>query len=200
METNSKFNPEESLKIISDTLLKSSKALETSLLKHSLLWGTLVTLTAMTIGHLWEHNGGPIWNLLWFAMILVGFVLERIIFKNESKIPESHLTSIYKFNGTILGAFCIVFTIAGTLSINLIDYEHAMFIAVSFTSFFIIVYGFSSCITGYLMRNKFVISMGVLSGTLGSVLAMIVDGSYKMLVIAAVAFITMVLPYFLKRK
>lgn len=194
------ITPEESLKIIRETLVKSSKALEISVLKHSLLWGVLVTVTAMVVGHLWEHNGGPVWNVLWFVMILVGFVLERMLFRNESKIPGSHLTSIYKFNGILLGAFSIIFTIAGTLSVNLIDYEHAMFMTASFASFFIIVYGFSSCITGYLMHNRFVIAMGVLSGTLGSILAMIVDGSYKMLVIAAVAFITLVLPYFLMKK
>lgn len=200
MENKSKITPEESLKIISDTLVKSSKALETSVLRHMLLWGVLVVVTAMLVGHLWEHNGGPKWNYLWFVMIVAGVVSERVLFKNESKLPDSHLTSIFKFNGIILGAFCIIFTIAGTLSISLIDYSHAMLISFSSTSFFIIVFGFSSCITGYLMQNRFVIAMGVLSGTLAPILAMLVDGSYKMLVIAAVAFITMVLPYFLKKK
>ena len=200
MKENSKITPEESLKIISDTLLKSSKSLETSLLKHSLLWGILVTITAMLVGHLWEHNGGPRWNFLWLAMMFVGIVLERVLFKNESKLPDGYLSSVFKFNGTLLGAFCFIFAIGGTLLVNLIDYNHAILLSIASTSFFIIVFGFSSSITGYLMHNRFVIAMGLLSGTVGSIFAMMVDGSYKMLVIAAVAFITMVLPYFLKRK
>ena len=200
METKSKITPEESLRIISDTLNNSSKALETSVLKHFLLWGILVVITAMTVGHLWEHNGGPKWNFLWLLMIPVGFVLKHMLLKNDSKLPDGYLTSVFNFNGRILGAFSCILAIAGTLSASLIDATHAILLTTSLTSFFIIIFGFASCITGYLMRNKLVIAMGIFSGTFGSIFAMLVDGSYKMLVIAAVAFVTMVLPYFLRRR
>lgn len=199
MEIKSKITPEESLKIISDTILKNSKAIERSALNHSLLWGVLVVFTAMVVGHLWEHNGGPIWNLLWFAMTIVGIILERLLFKNKPKMPQSHLTSIFMFCGKILGAFCIVLFIAVLLAVNLIPYNAAMMMSYAMASFIIIIFGYYASVTGYIMRNKIVIALGIFSGTFGTIAAMLLEGSYKMLVIAAAAFLTMVLPYFIKK-
>ena len=86
------------------------------------------------------------------------------------------------------------------LAYYILPAEHSSVIQYALISFLVLVFGYGASITGFLMRNKVVISMGIFSGSIGAVLAMIVDGSYKMLVVAAVAFLTMVLPYFIRKK
>ena len=191
---------ERNSKIISETdIKKNGKSLESSVLKHSFLWGIIIVITAMTVGHLWEHNGGPKWNLLWFAAVFIGFALEHVLFKHDKRLCEGYITSVFKYNLRILIAFCCVFVITVMLSVCFIDYYHAELISTYIISSFIIILGFSSCITGYLMYNRPVILTGFISGTMGSILSLIADGSYKMIVLAGVAFITLVVPFCIKR-
>ena len=200
METKSNFTSEENLKLISDILINNSKALEKSALRHFLLWGGFITVTALVVGHLWEHFGGPTWNYLWFVSLPVCDVVEHMLFRDEKKLPKGYITNIFRFSERICGVFCFILAIAALLASYMLDPSVSLPIYMALTSFVIIAFGFAASLTGYLMRNKFVVSMGILSGSFGSILAMIVDGSYKMLVVAAVAFITMVLPYFIRRK
>ena len=200
METKSNFTSEENLKLISDTLIKNSKALEHSALKHFLLWGGFITVTALVVGHLWQHYGGPIWNYLWFASLLVCDVVEHMLFKDEHKLPKGYITNIFRFSEKIFGIFCFIIAVAALLASYMLEPAVSASIYMAMTSFLVIAFGFGASMTGYLMRNKFVVTMGILSGSFGSILTMIVDGSYKMLVVAALAFFTMVLPYFIRRK
>lgn len=200
METKSNFSSEENSKLISDTLINNSKALEKSALRHFLLWGGFITITALVVGHLWEHYGGPIWNYLWFASLPVCDVVEHVMFKDEKKLPKGYITSIFRFSERMFGVFCFVIAVAALLSSYMLPPEISVAIYMAMTSFFIVAFGFAASITGYLMRNKVVVSLGIVSGSVGAVLAMVVDGSYKMLIVAAFAFLTMVLPYFICRK
>ncbi len=200
MDNNSKFSLQESRLLIEDTLLKDSNALEHSVLKHFLLWGGFITVTAMIVGHLWQHFGGPVWNYLWFLSLPLCDVVEHIMFKKEEKLPVGYTTSVFKFSGKIFGVFCFIMAVATLLATYMLPAEHTCIIQSALISFLVIVFGYAVSISGYLMRNKFVISIGLFSGSVGAVVAMIVDGPYKMLVIAAVAFLTMVLPYFVRKK
>lgn len=90
MENN--FSAENSLRLITETIERSRRAITKNSGKPLVLWGVLVALTAIIIYVLWKLTGSPAWNFLWFAMTAVGAVCMRSMTRGGEKVPETEIS------------------------------------------------------------------------------------------------------------
>ncbi len=192
METfNSNMTAERSLEIISKAIEQSRNQMSGRIAKPLILWGVLVVITALTVGHLWQHCGSPIWNLLWLPMTVVGFILNRILDNRQ----KTHVTGIVP---TLLGhvwlTFC--FFAIGTfaaivIAFNIVPPSH---LTLPMTGIFAILMGMATAISGFILKIRLLTFCGIFAGILCLILDCYIDGGFKMLIIAAMAVIGLIIP------
>ena len=105
MENN--FSAESSLRLISETIERSRRTIAKNSGKPLILWGALVTITAIVIWLLWSKTGSAAWNFLWFAMTAVGMICMATLLKGREKAPDTEVTRML---GKIWGWFGIFST------------------------------------------------------------------------------------------
>ena len=67
------------LELIKELIDKSRRDVERYTGRVMLLWGALVFVTALVVGHLWQHTGNASWNLLWIFMAVVGIATASVM-------------------------------------------------------------------------------------------------------------------------
>ncbi|MBQ3722880.1 MAG: hypothetical protein II851_04140 [Bacteroidales bacterium] len=92
MENN--FSAENSLRLITETIERSRRAVAKNAGKPLILWGALVSITAFVIWILWSKTGSPAWNFLWFAMSVIGFLGNRYLDRDKEKVPATEVTRL----------------------------------------------------------------------------------------------------------
>ena len=93
METKN-LTTESSLKIIAETMERSRMTIAKNSGRPLILWGCLVAVTSVIIYFLWSKTGSPVWNLLWFAMSIIGFICTIFMSKNSEKAPKNEVSRI----------------------------------------------------------------------------------------------------------
>ncbi len=82
---------EQSLRIISETLDKSRRAIARNSGKPLMMWGSLLVVFSLIIYQLWAGTGHPAWNFLWFAMTAIGFLAQFLFLRNKERVPDSEV-------------------------------------------------------------------------------------------------------------
>ena len=181
-----------SLEIISKSLEANRREMSRQMGTPMLVWGVLVMVAALVIGHLWIHNGGPVWNLLWAPVIVVGFLLEYYAKKRFGEKGVQSLIS--RMVGATWSSFCF-FGLGMWGCIALVAYigTPAPYY-LPFTGFLAFFMGFASCITGCIVNKNVLICSGIVVGFGGLIADFYIDNGYELLIIAAAALIGLVLP------
>ena len=77
-----------SMEIIKQSIEQSRRDVERYTGRVMLLWGGLVFVTALVVGHLWQHTGNASWNLLWIFMAVVGIATASIMSRTHGLTPR----------------------------------------------------------------------------------------------------------------
>lgn len=194
METTNELTAERSLEIIRKQIELSRKDTEKNAGTPMIWWGAWVTVTALIVGHLWLTTGSSVWNMLWFAMAIIGwggmFWMDRK--EKKSKLPR---TIISKAIGYVWYAFGIF---ASALPILMYVVAPLLFntrvAGVNYTPIIILMLGLSTTITGLILHNRWITGSSIVGGLAGTALAYVFMGPYEMLVLAGVTLITLVFP------
>ena len=193
IKTNTKetLSAEQSLKIIQETMERSRNAVTANAGNSYIAWGTAVAITALVIGHLWMHCGGPIWNWLWASIFITGPIGDKLL--RKSNVPEtaSHIGGIIGKVWLAMGVF------AGTIGFGTGIYCGLLNIGIptDITATIIMLYGIATTITGFILKNKAITATGLIGGLGGYLGAIAVaHTAYGMVVLAAVAIISGVVP------
>lgn len=191
------FTAESSLRLIAETIEKSRNAIAKNSGKPLILWGTLVSLTAIIIWALWSHTGSPMWNFLWFAMTAIGGVGTYFLTRNQEKIPESEtkriLGSIWKWFGYFsIGIYALLWVVA------LILYAKGAetVITINLSLIIALMMGLCGAISGSVMKMKSVSAAAVIGTALSVLLILLVpDGSpVQILSFAILGVIVLIIP------
>ena len=91
MENNNENNmtAQQSFSIITEMMNNSRRSILQNSAKHFLLWGVLLTIMSFVIYELIHVTMNPKWNLLWFAMPLIGFPMAHFIGRNKVEVPQN---------------------------------------------------------------------------------------------------------------
>ena len=196
METNKTnnemgLNADRSLQIIGEAMERSRKAMTVNAGNSYIAWGSVVAVTALVIGHLWMHNGEPIWNFLWATIFLTAPLIERLMQKGHTKETDSYLGKIIGKIYLAMGIFCCVIGFGTGLFCGLLHIG----MTTDITATIILLYGIATTITGFILKNTLITATGLIGGLGGYFGAIAVAHSaYGMLVLAAVSIISGVIP------
>lgn len=170
-EQNKKMTAQESISLISEMMNNSRRFVLQNSAKHFTLWGALLIVMSVLIYELWHISGSPAWNLLWFAMPVIGFPIVRILERKDSDVPQNMLN---KQIGLIWLAYCVF-----ALSISIIA---MLTVPKSLSLIIVVVFGFAECISGILLKNWPVIISGFILGVGGAVVASLVQSEAQLLI------------------
>ena len=191
------LSPENSLRLIAETIERSRKAIAKNSGKPLILWGSLVTITAVIIWGLWTKTGTPMWNLLWFAMTAIGIIATYYMTRNQEKIPESDtkriLGNVWKWFGIFTtGLYALLWVAA------LILYARGTetVITINLTLIIALMMGLCGAISGSVMKMKAVTAAATVGTALSVLLVLLVpDGSpVQILCFAILGVIALIIP------
>ena len=187
---NAEMSAERSLQIIRETMERSRKAVELQAGDSYIVWGTIVAVTALVVGHLWMHCGGPNWNLLWASIFVTAPLARKLFFKGHT---TEAISPIGRIIGKVHLAMGIFASAVGFLT-GTICWLFGIQYFVNITSIIILLYGIATTISGLVLKNTAVTVAGIVGGLGGYFAALAVTGAYGMVVLAGVSVVSGVLP------
>ncbi len=171
MELNKEMTAQQSLALISETMNNCRKAILRNNAKGFLCWGILLTVFSLVIYLLWHTTGKPVWNMLWFAMPVIGYPLAALFYKKkDGEIPQNEI-------GRLLGQIWAVFA-AFSVSVSLL----AVFVVpMNITLLIVVMLGLAECVSGVVLRNWPIIVSGFILGVGGAVAAVLMKSEAQLL-------------------
>ena len=168
---NKEMTAQESLSLISMMINNSRRAILQNSGKHFILWGILLTVMSLVIYELIHVTKTPIWNLLWFAMPLIGFPMAYFtIGKSKVEVPQNIISK--QLHGIWL-AYCAFAVVTSAVF---------MFIAPqNLTLIIIMAFGFAECVSGITLKNWAIIVSGFIIGVGGAIAAIILRSEAQLL-------------------
>ncbi len=190
------MTPEQSLELIRHTIEQNRRSMERNAGVPMIFWGILTAVFAIAIAFLWKYCGGPIWNMLWFLMAAIGFLVEHTILENHGEKSNSFL-------GFVISKIWITFAIF-SLSMSIVLFLLNLFtvdptpettVVFPITAVIILLLGVAATITGLVLKNYWITIASIISGLFGFALALIMGSSaFQMCIIAVVAVLVLVIP------
>jgi len=160
MEQNKEMTAQESLALIAEMMNNSRKAILRSSASHFILWGILLTVFSLVIFFLWHAGGGPVWNMLWFAMPVLGYALAFILRKKEGPVPTNEIGRLL---GPIWGTFGFFSMCLSAIAV--------FWVPMHITLIIVIILGLAESISGVVLKNWPIIIAGAVLGIGGAVAA-----------------------------
>lgn len=172
MENNNENNmtAQQSFSIITEMMNNSRRSILQNSARHFLLWGALLTVMSLVIYELIHVTMNPKWNLLWFAMPLIGFPMAHFIGRNKVEVPQNIISR--QLHGVWLAYCAFVVVISAVF----------MFIAPqNLTLVIIMAFGFAECVSGIILKNWSVIVSGFILGVGGAIAAIMLRSEAQLL-------------------
>jgi len=195
---------ERSLEIIRESIERSQHTIAKNSSWSLVWWGSCVIVFALLIAYLWENHGGPAWNALWVVMWPLGCAGEWFISRHKAPTPPTFVGKtighVWETFGIFMCAIGVILGLAGSglLPVTFtITGDHATaHLYINITSIISLCFGIASAITGFILKNRIVQICGFIAGLGGFLCALKYPWSEQLYVMAAVAFIGLVLPGF----
>lgn len=198
MEENNKMTAERSLEIISEQIEQSRLMVNKNLSWGLIWWGIWVIVFALLVAWLWEHCGGPVWNWLWAVMWLIGYGGEWFMAEYKRPVPPTFISKtigqVWGSFGVFIGFIGFVFGLIGCriLPVELVVPDGHVYINI--TSIISLCFGMASTLTGFILKNRIVQVCGIIAGLGGFWGALHYPWFEQLYVMAAVAFVGLVMP------
>ena len=201
MEEKTNMTAERSLEIIRESIERSQRTITKNSSLSLTWWGLCVFVFSIIIAYLWKHHGGPVWNFLWAVMWVIGYLGNRAIDMRKEKIPSTFVGKTIGHVWSTFGIFCgglgLILGLIGCGIIPvrmLIPSEVDAHFYINITSIISLCFGIASTITGRVLKNSIIQICGLIAGFGGFFGALHYPWSEQLYVMAAVAFIGLIVP------
>ena len=196
MEEKSNMTAERSLEIIRESIERSQRTITKNIALPLIWWGCVVAVFSFIIVYLWSCHGGPVWNVLWAVMGLVGYVGNRMIDKRKIATPPTfvgktidHIWDTFGIVcGTLGGIVCCVGF--GWLPIEVLGQGCGF----NITAVISLCFGMATAIMGFVLKSTIIRICGILASIGGFFGAMQFMGHEQLYVMVAVAIVALIVP------
>ena len=198
MEEKSNMTAERSLEIIRESIEQSQRTISKNSSYSFIWWGLCVVVFSLLIAYLWANHGGPVWNILWAVMWIVGYMGERIYDKYKESVPTTFVSKtishVWNTFGIFMGFLGLILGLAGcgVLHVN-VAFPYGYYY-LNITSIISLCFGIATTITGFILKNRIIQVCGVIAGLGGFFYALQYPGVEQLYVMAAVAVIGLIIP------
>ena len=202
MKEKENLTAERSLEIIRESIESSQRTITKNSAYSLVWWGICVIAFALLISYLWNNHGGPVWNVLWAAMWVIGYLGERFYDKRKEPVPENFVSKtigqVWTTFGIFIGAIGMIFGVIScgllTLTCYASDGNLSGNLYINLTSIISLCFGIASTITGFITKNRIVQVCGFIAGLGGFFCALKFPWAEQLYVMAVVALIGLVIP------
>lgn len=198
MDNMKEFTPEQSLEIIARSIEESRERMLKNAGQPLIRWGVLVLATSLAVSALWYFTGSPLWTLLYFLMAIVGFTQEHFMGKKRESVPVGFVGKTIDYVWTTFAIFAMSFPLLLSLFFGFLvffpPHSGPISIDVPITGFIALVMGFSTTISGFVLKNKWIIAGGIMSGLGGLIADHFIAGGFEILIIAVIAIVGLIIP------
>ena len=172
MEQNKEMTAEESLSLITETLNSSRKEITRRSARYYLMWGTLLTVLSLIIYFLWKQTDSAAWNCLWFAMPVIGWIVERALRgKDESDNIQNDVSRItggiwatFGIFACAVAAFTLAYAYVSDGALELGRTIRAMVSVASLTAEIVLLFGLAESACGVALKNWVMKVAGFVTG------------------------------------
>ena len=198
MEEKYNMTAERSLEIIRESIERSQRTINKNSAIPLIWWGICVVLFSLIIAYLWNNHGGPVWNMLWAVLWLVGYAGNWLIDKRRERVPTTFVGKTIGHVWATFGVFCCgVGMIFGFIGSGMLPMELIMpkvYIFGCITSIISLCFGMGTTITGLVIRNRVIQVCGLVAGIGGFFGALHFPDHAQLYVMAVVALIGLIVP------
>ena len=198
MEEKYNMTAERSLEIIRESIERSQRTINKNSAIPLIWWGICVVLFSLIIAYLWNNHGGPVWNMLWAVLWLVGYAGNWLIDKRRERVPTTFVGKTIGHVWATFGVFCCgVGMIFGFIGSGMLPMELIMpkvYIFGCITSIISLCFGMGTTITGLVIRNRVIQVCGLVAGIGGFFGALHFPSHAQLYVMAVVALIGLIVP------
>jgi hypothetical protein len=198
MEEKNNMTAERSLEIIKESIERSQRTINKNSSIPLIWWGGCVVVFSLIIAYLWNNHGGPVWNMLWAVLWLIGYAGNWMIDKRRESVPTTFVGKVIGHVWTTFGVFCCSvgmlfgFIGSGMLPMGLIMPKVYVFGCI--TSIISLCFGMGTTITGLVISNRIIQICGLIAGIGGFFGALHFPGYTQLYVMAGVATIGLIVP------
>jgi hypothetical protein len=200
METNKEMTAEESLSLITETLNSSRKEITRRSARYYLMWGTLLTVLSLIIYFLWKQTDSAVWNCLWFAMPVIGWIVERALRgKDESDNIQNDVSRItggiwatFGVFACAVAAFTLAYSYVSDGALELGRTIRAMVSVASLTAEIVLLFGLAESACGVALKNWAMKIAGFVTGIGGLAIYYITGANEEQLFIFTFAGLVLV--------
>jgi hypothetical protein len=202
MKEKENLTAERSLEIIRESIESSQRTITKNSAYSLVWWGICVIVFALLIAYLWKNHGGPVWNVLWATMWVIGYLGERFYDKRKEPVPENFFSKtigqVWATFGIFIGAIGMIFGVISCGLLTLTCYTSGGYLSdnlyINLTSTISLCFGIASTITGFITKNRIVQVCGFIAGLGGFFCALKFPWAEQLYVMAVVALIGLVIP------
>ena len=200
MEQNKEMTAEESLSLITETLNSSRKEITRRSARYYLMWGTLLTVLSLIIYFLWKQTDSAAWNCLWFAMPVIGWIVERALRgKDESDNIQNDVSRItggiwatFGVFACAVAAFTLAYSYVSDGALELGRTIRAMVSVASLTAEIVLLFGLAESACGVALKNWAMKIAGFVTGIGGLAIYYITGANEEQLFIFTFAGLVLV--------
>ena len=191
MENNEKLTAERSLEIIGEAIEQGRRDVERNAGTPMIMWGTLTCVTGCLVCVLWMLTSSSVWNVLWFAMCAVGWLVYTMMRRREraNGTPDSYVWRLVRWVWLVFGMLAVSVALIGMLSFDATVYASRLPI----TAAIMLLLMSASAVTAYVLKDK---AYGVFIG--GNLIlvnfVLMYPGPYEALCLALSAVTLLVIP------
>lgn len=196
MEKNNTMTAERSLEIIRESIERSRRETTRNAGKPLLMWGALVMITSLTIGHLLKQTGNSEWQYLWLVLGILGGAGQYLLCRNEKAHAKNFTGEIVGNIWIAFAVFCFCTFIIGTLALRIrfeMQLDSESFI-LPITAMIIIMEALCAAIMGLVLRNVWITVCAVVSGVICTAVAVALPDVRSMLALALAAVLNLIVP------
>ena len=198
MEEKNNMTAERSLEIIKESIERSQRTINKNSAIPLIWWGVCVAVFSLIIAYLWNNHGGPVWNMLWAVLWLIGYAGNWMIDKRRESVPTTFVGKVIGHVWTTFGVFCCsVGMLFGFIGSGMLPMELIMpkvYVFGCITSVISLCFGMGTTITGLVIRNRVIQVCGLVAGIGGFFGALHFPGHAQLYVMAVVALIGLIVP------
>lgn len=198
MEENNNLTAERSLEIIRESIERSQRTINRNSALPLIWWGVCVVGFSLLVAYLWNHHGGPVWNMLWAGIWVVGYVGNWLIDRRRDSIPTTFVGKTIGHVWSTFGIFCGgTGLFLGLIGSGVLPLELVMpnvYIFASITSIISLCFGMGTTIMGFILSNRVIQMCGLIAGLGGFFGALHFPGHEQLYVMAVVAVIGLIVP------
>ena len=200
MDQNKEMSAQESLSLITETLNSNRKEITRRSGRYYLLWGTLLTVLSLIIYFLWKQTDSAAWNCLWFAMPVIGWIVERALrHRGEQNNVQNDVSRItggiwvaFAIFACTVAAFTLAYSYVSDGALELGRTIRAMVSVASLTAENVLLFGLAESACGVAMKNWAMKIAGFVTGIGGLAIYYITGANEEQLFIFTFAGLVLV--------